>query len=304
VNKEMLTTEDLTDYLHINKNQIYRLIKERKLPATRVTGKWLFPKQLIDEWVINSAKQTLRPEQKQESLGCRIVIAGSNDLALEVLTKSIHTQCPQFTVSLSNIGSLAGLNALQAGTCHIAASHLLDAETGEYNSSYIRKNFSDLKVRIVNLAHREQGLLIRKGNPLGIKNLKDLARKKAVFINRQNGSGTRVLLDFKLKETKIDSSEIAGYSTLAHTHMEVALAVLRGSADVGMGIRAAAKALDLDFIPIANERFDLIIPNEYCSTEAIGALCRSLGLDEFKSAITRMGGYETCDTGKVMYERI
>jgi putative molybdopterin biosynthesis protein len=156
----------------------------------------------------------------------------------------------------------------------------------------------------VNLAHREQGLLIRKGNPLGIRNLKDLASKKAIFINRQNGSGTRVLLDFKLKEGKIDPSEIAGYATLAHTHMEVALAVLQGSADVGMGIRAAAKALGLDFIPIANERFDLIIPNEYCSTEAVGALCRSLDLDEFKSTITHMGGYETYDTGKIMYEKI
>jgi putative molybdopterin biosynthesis protein len=303
MNNKMLTTDDLAEYLHINKNQIYRLIKERKLPATRVTGKWLFPKQLIDEWVIDSAKKMVRSEQKQGMLGNRIVIAGSNDLALDALTKSMHSRCPHITVSLSNLGSLAGLIALREGSCHIAASHLLDAETGEYNSPCIKKSFSDLKVRIVNLAHREQGLFLKRGNPLGIKSLKDLVNKKATFINRQSGSGTRVLLDFKLKQENIDPAEISGYATLAHTHMEVALAVLKGVADIGMGIRAAAKVLDLDFIPIANERFDLIIPNEYYSSEAVGALCKSLALDEFKSTITHMGGYETYDTGKILFER-
>jgi putative molybdopterin biosynthesis protein len=302
--KEMLTTDDLAEYLHINKNQIYRLVKERRLPATRVTGKWLFPKHLVDEWVIGSARKMVRREKEQESLGNRVVIAGSNDLALEVLTKSVHSRCPHLTVSLSNLGSLAGLNALREGTCHIAASHLLDDETGEYNSPVIKKSFADLKVRIVNLAHREQGLLIKKGNPLGIRGLKDLVSKKAVFINRQIGSGTRVLLDFKLKESRVDPSEISGYATQAHTHMEIALAILRGSADVGMGIRAVAKVLDLDFIPVANERFDLIIPNEYYFTEPVSALCQSLSSDEFKSTVTHMGGYETHETGKTVYERI
>jgi putative molybdopterin biosynthesis protein len=304
MNKEMFTTEDLSAYLHINKNQIYRLIKEKRLPATRVTGKWLFPKQLVDEWVLNSAKQMVCREQNAESLESRIVIAGSNDLALEALTKSIHSRHRQITISLSSVGSLAGLNALRNGACHVAASHLLDADTGEYNSSYVKKNFPELKVRIVNLTHREQGLLIKKGNPLGVRGLKDLAGKKAVFINRQVGSGTRVLLDFKLKENKIDPSEISGYGTIAHTHMEVALAVFKGAADIGMGIHAAAHALNLDFIPVANERFDLIIPNEYYSSESVAALCKSLCLDEFKFTVRQMGGYETYDTGKTMYERI
>jgi putative molybdopterin biosynthesis protein len=297
--KEMLTTDDLEEYLQIKKNQIYRLIRERKLPATRITGKWLFPKQLIDEWVISSAQEMVRRGGKKASPENRIVIAGSNDLALELLTKSVHLQRPDLTISLSNIGSLAGLVALQKGTCDIAASHLLDMETGEY----IKSNFSDLKVRIVNLAHREQGLVIRKGNPLGIKSLKDLVDKKAVFVNRQEGSGTRTLLDFRLKENKIDPSEISGYATIAYTHMEVALAIFRGSADVGLGIRAAAKLLDLDFVPLANERFDLIIPVEYYSTAAVRTLCESLSLDEFRSGVMHMGGYEMHETGKIMYER-
>ncbi len=180
----------------------------------------------------------------------------------------------------------------------------MDTETGEYNSSYIKKNFPDLKVRVVNLAHREQGLFLRKGNPLGIKDLPDLVNKKAVFINRQEGSGTRVLLDFKLKESKIDPAEIQGYATreMAYTHLEVATAVLRGAADAGVGIRAAAKLLNLDFIPIVTERFDLIIPYKYSSTRAVNALLQSLSSDDLKTRITHMGGYEMQETGKVIYE--
>ncbi len=301
--KEMLTTEDLAEYLNINKNQIYRLIKEKKLPATRVTGKWLFPRQLVREWLVASAKKMVGGEQDPALSGGRIVIAGSNDLALEALTKSIHSRWPRLTVSLSNLGSLAGLNALRDGTCHIAASHLLDAETGEYNVPFIKRSFPDLRIRMVNLAHREQGFLIPRGNPFGIRTLKDIANKKAVFINRQAGSGTRVLLDFKLKEEDVDPSEISGYGTMAHTHMEVALAVFRGAANVGMGIRAAANALNLDFIPVANERFDLIIPKAFFSSEAVSSLRKLLNLDEFKAAVARMGGYGTHDTGKIVYER-
>ena len=220
-----------------------------------------------------------------------------------MLTKDVQVRAPEFTVSLSNTGSLAGLFALRRGTCHIAASHLLDAETGEYNNSYIKKNFPDLKVRVVNLAHREQGLLLGKGNPLGIKGQQDLVVKKGVFINRQEGSGTRVLLDFKLKESKIDPSEIPGYAMeSAFTHLEVGTAVLRGTADAGMGIRAVAKLLNLDFIPVANERFDLIIPNEYGSTKAVSALLKSLNSEELRMRIAHMGGYEMHETGQVMYE--
>ncbi len=301
--REMLTTKDLAEYLRINENQIYRLIKERRLPATRVTGKWLFPKELIDEWVMNSAKEKIGFEQTHESLDRQLVIAGSNDLALEFLTMSTNIRNQQFTVSLSSVGSLAGLISLQNGTCHVAASHLLDAETGEYNSPYLRKSFSNLKVTVLNMTHREQGLVIKRGNPLEIRNLKDLVYKKALFVNRQDGSGTRVLLDYKLKENRIDPSELSGYSRIAYTHMEVALEVFRGTADTGIAIRAAAKLLGLDFIPLATERFDLVIPNEYYSTEAIKILRNVLNSDEFKLNVTRMGGYDIHDTGRIVYER-
>jgi putative molybdopterin biosynthesis protein len=302
MNKEMLTTKDLAEYLRINENQIYRLIKEKRLPATRITGKWLFPKELIDEWIANSARMHSGREQKQTSPDRQIVIAGSNDIALELLTKNSSIRRPDLTVSLSNLGSLAGLFALQNGTCHIAASHLLDAETGEYNSSYIKKHFPDLKVTVVNLAHREQGLVLKRGNPLGIRTLKDLRNKKASLINRQEGSGTRILFDCRLKDQSLDPLEISGYSRIAYTHMDVALEVFKGTADAGIAIRAAAKLLGLDFIPLATERFDLIIPSEYYPTQAVRSFCGVLGSDEFKFHIARMGGYDISDTGKIIHE--
>jgi putative molybdopterin biosynthesis protein len=301
--KEMFTTKEVAEYLSINEKQVYRLIKEKKIPATRITGKWLFPKGLIDEWVLNSARESVSLAVKQSSLDKHVVIAGSNDLALELLAKNASVQHPRYTFSISNVGSLAGLIAMQNGSCHVAASHLLDVETGDYNSSFIRKHFSHLKVVALNLAHREQGLIVKKGNPLGIKTLKNLANKELTFVNRQEGSGTRVLLDYHLKENGIDASEVSGYTRIAHTHMEVALEIFSGSADVGMGILGAARLLDLDFIPLANERFDLIIPSVHYTSGAVKALREVLCSEDFKANMTQMGGYDTRDTGKIVYER-
>ena len=301
--KEMLTTKEVAEYLSINEKQVYRLIKEKKIPATRITGKWLFPKNLIDEWVMASARESVSISTPRSAPENQVVIAGSNDLALELLAKNTTVQHSRYTISISNVGSLAGLIALQKGNCHIAASHLLDLETGEYNSSFIKKHFPNLKIVLVNLAHREQGLIVKKGNPLGIKTIKNLANQALTFVNRQEGSGTRVLLDYRLKELEIDPADIPGYSKIALTHMDVALEVFSGTADVGIGILAAARMLDLDFIPLATERFDLVIPAENYGTGAVKALREVLCSEDFKSHIRNMGGYETRDTGKIVYER-
>ncbi len=300
--KEMLTTKEVAEYLSINEKQVYRLIKEKKIPATRITGKWLFPKGLIDEWIINSAKESVSIPDKQNSQDNQVVIAGSNDLALELMAKNATIQHPRYTFSISNVGSLAGLIALQNGNCHIAASHLLDLETGEYNSSFIKKHFPELKIIALNLSHREQGLIVKKGNPLGISSLNDLKNKKVTYINRQEGSGTRVLLDYRLKENGIDPADIKGYPRIAYTHMEVALEIFSGSADAGLGIFAVARQLDLDFIPLTTERFDLIIPADNYTSRAIKTLRGVLGSEEFKANMTQMGGYDAKDTGKIVFE--
>jgi putative molybdopterin biosynthesis protein len=297
----MFTTKEVAEYLNINEKQVYKLIKDSTIPATRITGKWLFPKQLIEEWIITNARKSISTPAPK-TLEHQIVIAGSNDLALELLIKNANLKRPNCTFSISNVGSLAGLIALKNGNCHIAASHLLDLETGEYNGSFIKKHFPELKIILMNLIHREQGLIVKKGNPLGIKTIKHLANKKLVFVNRQEGSGTRVLLDYRLRENGIDPSEIPGYSRIAYTHMEVALEVFSGSANAGIGIFAAARTLGLDFIPLAKERFDLVIPAEHYGTQTVKTMLEVLNSEEFKSDVVKMGGYEVQDTGKIIYD--
>ncbi len=300
--KEMLTTKEVAEYLSINEKQVYRLIKEKRIPATRITGKWLFPKNLIDEWIMNSARDSVQIPDRQSSRGNQVIIAGSNDIALELLAKNATIEYPRYTYSISNIGSLAGLIALENGSCHIAAAHLLDAETGQYNSSFIRKHFPEMKITALNLSHREQGLIVRKGNPMGIQTLRHLANERITFINRQEGSGTRVLLDYHLKQNGIDPADIPGYSRIAYTHMEVALEIFSGSANAGLGILAVARQLDLDFIPLATERFDLIAPTDSYTVKPIRALREVLCSGEFKNNMAQLGGYDTRDTGKIIFK--
>ncbi len=300
--KEMLTTKEVAEYLSINEKQVYRLIKERKIPATRITGKWLFPKQLVDEWVMTSARENVGARLRHSPPDNQVVVAGSNDLALELLAKEVNLRFPMYNVSLSNLGSLGGVVALQHGSCHIAASHLLDERTGDYNVPIMKTSYPDLDVKILNLCYREQGLIVRSGNPLGIQNLRDLADRKAVVVNRQEGSGSRVLFDYKLKQDGIDPAALQIHAKVAYTHMEVALDVLSGSADAGIGILAAAKMLGLGFIPLAKERFDLILRAEHASIEVVKALRQVLASEKFKLDIAQMAGYDARDTGMILYE--
>jgi len=298
--KEMMTTKEVAEYLNINEKKVYQLIKERKIPCTKVTGKWTFPRKLIDEWIVSSSRQFIGIKQSKKELNNHLVIMGSNDMTIELLSHEIEREFPEVSVSWANVGSIGGLVALGRGICHVAGCHLFDPATGMYNLPYLHQYLPNTETVVVNLVYREQGLIVKPGNPMGIEGLQDLVRPEIVFINRQKGSGTRILLDFKLKQMGIDPQQIMGYEKEVFTHTEVAIKVLNGTAHVGLGIFSAAKALGLEFIPIAQERYDLVIPQQNLHTKPIKALLHIIRSDHFKKIVEQMGGYETKDSGKLM----
>ena len=230
-----------------------------------------------------------------------IVAVGSHDNTLDILADQIKAKHSHLTFSSSHVGSMGGLMAIKKGVCHLAGSHLLDPEDGSYNLSYVKKYLAQLDVKLVNLVFRDQGLMVRRGNPKGIKGIEDLAREDIAFINRQAGSGTRILLDYRLNQSGIDPGQINGYQHEEFTHMAVAVAVLSGTVDTGLGIHAAAAALDLDFIPVVTEQYDLIIPTAHFESENIQLLLETINAVEFKNRVEALGGYNTQKTGEIIH---
>jgi putative molybdopterin biosynthesis protein len=232
-----------------------------------------------------------------------VVCIGSHDNALDLLANILKKRYPKFSLSSAHVGSMGGLMALKRGEAHLAGTHLLDEETGEYNVSFIKRLLSDKKIVLINLVYREQGLLVLKGNPKNINGFKDLTRDDVIFVNRQAGAGTRLLTDKCLKELDINPKDVKGYEREEYTHMGVASAVITGIADTGLAILASAKALGLDFIPVAKERYDLAIPSEFLETEMLQNLLKIVREDtEFRRTVVGLGGYDVSDMGKVMYE--
>jgi putative molybdopterin biosynthesis protein len=229
-----------------------------------------------------------------------IVVVGSHDNTLDVLADELKAGRTGVSLSSSHVGSMGGLMAIRRGVCHLAGSHLLDPEDGSYNVSYIRKYLPGRAIRLVNLVHRDNGLIVRPGNPKRIAGIEDLTRPDIGFINRQGGSGTRVLLDFRLKQLGIDPKAIRGYALEEFTHMAVAVAVLTGSADAGLGIYAAAKALGLEFVPVVTEVYDLVVPAEFYDTDNIRTLLDVIASAEFKRRVEALGGYSTRHTGETV----
>jgi putative molybdopterin biosynthesis protein len=230
-----------------------------------------------------------------------IVVVGSHDNTLDVLADEIKAHHGRLSLSSSHVGSMGGLMAIKRGVCHLAGSHLLDPADGSYNISYIKRFLPEVKVKQVNLVFRDQGLIIPSKNPKNIQGIEDLIREDVAFINRQPGSGTRILLDFRLNALQIPQDQICGYQNEEYTHMAVAVAVLSGAVDVGLGIAAAALALGLDFIPVVTEQYDLIIPEQHFESENIQKLLEIINSNSFKNRIEAMGGYSTKQTGNLLF---
>lgn len=243
--------------------------------------------------------ELLRPVETIEDT---VVAIGSHDMTLDLLASHVRRARPQMTLASSNVGSMGGLMALARGEAHFAGSHLLDENTGEYNLSYIRRFLKGQRVVIVNLVQRIQGLILPKGNPLGVDSLDDLTGQNLSFINRQRGSGTRLLLDYKLRELGIEAESILGYDREEYTHLAVAASVAGGRADVGLGILSAANAMGLDFVPLLSEQYDLVIPSEHYESEPVQFVLEIIRGDSFRAEVDALGGYGTSSMGDVVAE--
>jgi putative molybdopterin biosynthesis protein len=229
-----------------------------------------------------------------------IVIVGSHDNSLDVLADQLKAVQAGLGLSSSHVGSMGGLMAIKRGVCHLAGAHLLDPGDGTYNISYIRRYLPGRPIKLVNLVYRDNGLIVRRGNPKAIRGMQDLVRPDVIFINRQGGSGTRILLDYRLGQLGIEPAAIKGYDAEEFTHMSVAVAVSSGGADAGLGIHAAAKALDLDFIPVVTEKYDLVIPAEHFASEPLQTMLGIITSNGFRRRVEALGGYSTHRTGETI----
>lgn len=239
----------------------------------------------------------IRPRQQ---VAGALLAVGSHDNTLDLLDGFLRKEHPGFSLTSAHVGSLGGLTALRNGRCHLAGAHLLGKD-GTYNREAVAEHLPDLPVHAVRLVNRIQGFLVPRGNPLGISSVHDLTREDVTFINRQRGSGTRVLLDWRLAEEGVEPRSIRGYTDEEYTHMNVAAAVLSGCASAGLGVKAAAVALGLDFIPVGVEEYDLIIPGRYWDDARVRALLAVVRSTAFKEAVSQLGGYGVTYTGTLVW---
>ena len=234
------------------------------------------------------------------SLGSALALA----LALHLTQEQYATLLPKSVttaISMDVAAELGGIAALKKGVCHMAGMHLLEEDSGDFNFAFLRKFYPEGRIVLLNLAIRRQGLIVPAGNPKGVRGVEDLKGKGLRYINRQRGAGTRILFDWHLRRAGLKPADVDGYAKEESTHMAVAVNVLTGAADCGMGIYAAARALGLDFVPLARERYDLAVPERFWEDPRILAVRDMLQTKAFKARLENLGGYETGLTGQIMH---
>jgi excisionase family DNA binding protein len=301
--KTLLNTKEIASYLNINEKMVYTLVSDKGLPATKVTGKWLFPKHLVDQWLENQTMNYPESSNPLPPYHGLVIINGSNDILLEKTISLFNKSYPDHLAVFGNLGSLGGIRALRRNLCHMASSHLLQENELEYNFGFAKDELKQVPV-VVNFCKREQGLLLAKGNPKNITRIIDLGRPGIKIVNRPLGTGTRLLLDKELKKVNIAGDDIEGYKKELDRHLDVGIEVLAGRIDAAPGIKAVAGLLDLDFLPLRWERFDLIINKDRFFEQGIQFFLGLLRNHEFKKIALNLAGYDISGAGEIVFPQV
>ncbi|MBT4288816.1 MAG: helix-turn-helix transcriptional regulator [Deltaproteobacteria bacterium] len=298
----LLSTKEAAKFLGVNEKMIYTLVSEKGLPATKITGKWLFPRHLIEQWLeLNTINYPDPNSQLPKDQGL-LIIAGSNDPLLEKaisLFNSIHSD---YLAVFGNLGSMGGVKALLHNRCHMASSHLLQDDDTEYNFGFINSKPGKTPA-LINFCKREQGIVVKKGNPKKIFSFTDFAKTGVKIINRQMGTGTRLLLDKELQKKGISNGKIKGYENEVFKHLDVGLEVLAGRVDAGPCIKPIASLLNLEFVPIRWERYDLLITKENFFDRAVQLFKEMLNEKRFKDLVESIKGYDLSLSGKMLFPK-
>ncbi len=296
---DMLTTREVAEYLGIHEKHVYRLLRQGRLPGTRVTGRWVFSRGLVKEWIEACSREAMKPRRVEASSlePHHLIIAGSDDLLLQILLREFNRRHPAMLATSAAMGSVAGLRAVQERRAHVAGVHLLDPETGEYNRTQVAAAFPNQRALLVTLAHREEGLILPRGNPRRVSKFADVVRLRLRLANREAGSGVRVLVDHLLSDHKLGKRGLPGYETELSTHLEVATAVAEGRADVGVGALGPARGLGLEFVNLAWERYDLLTTDEAFYRKPTQVFFEMVKSNWVRQLIAKMPGYDARETG-------
>jgi putative molybdopterin biosynthesis protein len=297
---DMLSTREVAEYLGIHEKQVYRLLRKGRLPGTRVTGRWVFSRRLVLEWIEACSRETVQPrsaEPDQVIEPHHLILAGSDDILLQILLREFNRRHPALLATSATLGSVAGLQAVKEGRAHVAGIHLLDPRSGEYNRPQVAAVFARQRAFLVTLAHREEGLILPRGNPRGVTSFADVVRRKLRFANREAGTGVRVLVEHLLRGHRVGKRGLPGLETELSTHLEVATAVAEGRADVGVGTPGPARSLGLEFVHLAWERYDLLSTDEAFYRRPTQAFFEMVKSDGLRQLIGKLPGYDARETG-------
>ena len=297
--KHYLNTKEVAQLLQINEKGVYALVSEKGLPATKVTGKWLFPKHFVEEWLdLSSVNLPAAPNPALDS--GRLFIAGSDDLLFQRAVGLYHSQNRDSVIFFANVGSMGGLRALRQRSCHIGVCHLLQDDNEEYNFRFAEQEMSQAPV-FINFSRREQGIVVAAGNPKQINSVSDLARGGVRIVNRPLNTGTRLLLDYEISRSDISAEDIEGYDVEVGRHLDAGLAVLGGKADAAPAIRPVAELLGLGFMPLRWERFQLLISRDRFFEPPVQRFINLLHEPVFKEISREYVGYDLSGCCKMIY---